>query len=70
MDREELAMKNNKSSFTNKLTLVDYAINMIEDEHIILHGKNGMISIGLMCMPGEEYTDVIHAGNSSVHVEN
>lgn len=40
-----------------------------EDVHITLHGENGMLGIGPMCMPGEEDTDVINAGNQYVHVE-
>lgn len=40
-----------------------------EDVNITLHGENGLLGIGLMCMPGEEDPDVINAGNQFVHVE-
>ena len=37
--------------------------------NITLHGENGLLGIGPMCMPGEEDPDVINAGNQYVHVE-
>jgi acetate CoA/acetoacetate CoA-transferase beta subunit len=40
-----------------------------EGVHITLHGENGLLGIGPMCMPGEEDTNVINAGNQFVHVE-
>lgn len=37
--------------------------------HITLHGENGLLGIGPMCMPGGEDPNVINAGNQFVHVE-
>lgn len=39
-----------------------------EDVHITLHGENGLLGIGPMCLPGEEDPDVINAGNQHVHI--
>lgn len=40
-----------------------------KEVNITLHGENGLLGIGPMCLPGEEDTDVINAGNQHVHVE-
>ncbi len=40
-----------------------------KDVNITLHGENGLLGIGSMCMPGEEDPDIINAGNQFVHVE-
>lgn len=40
-----------------------------EGVHITLHAENGLLGIGPLCLPGEEDSNVINAGNQFVHVE-